>query len=72
MLKKELSNVLEFVKERGSVYESEIWNKFLENDSIDDRARVTLIIEALDYKGLIEQGYINERNVVRYVGLEYQ
>ena len=73
MSKEERWSVLNFVKERGAVYESELWREFVKDDTLIERGRVLSIIQDLNYKGLVEHG-VNEHGlyVVRYARNSYQ
>lgn len=73
MSKKELRSVLNFVKERGVVHETEIWKQFVQSDDVFERRRVQTLIEQLNYKGLIQHGYNDQGHcVVKYAMNSYQ
>lgn len=64
MSTKELRCVLKFIQEKGACHESEVWNRFVRSDTIEERARVTQAIETLNLKELIEHGYNEDGELV--------
>jgi len=69
----ELKNVLNYIREKGSCTETDIWNTFVKSDTIEERTRVMKQLITLEQKGLINYGTDQKGfSFINYHNISYQ